>query len=173
MVYDSRSLRFIFGQKPLLSTFRGGFSYFRLGKNAPKMHQKTRLVILGRFCGVLFQPPTVICQDHYQKPRWRQFFFSKSKLPGLWILTCLSQSHRHADSVHDYHLLSGLVRDGDIGFQGIILHLCTSAAYLYRRYDNLLLPEHGGSAPPCQESGAFLFGGRHGRWYYRTGLGHL
>ena len=39
MWHYSRSLRFISGQKPLLSTFRGGFSYFRLGKNAPKMHR--------------------------------------------------------------------------------------------------------------------------------------
>ena len=37
--FESRSLRFIFGQKPLLSTFRGGFSCFGLGKNAPKMHR--------------------------------------------------------------------------------------------------------------------------------------
>ncbi len=53
-----------------------------------------------------------------------------------------------------HQILPGLVRDGDIGFQGIVLHLSTSTAYLYRRYDNLLLPEHGRSAPPCQESGA-------------------
>ena len=39
MWHYSRSLRFIFGLKPLLSTFRGGFSYFRFGKNAPKMHR--------------------------------------------------------------------------------------------------------------------------------------
>ena len=53
-----------------------------------------------------------------------------------------------------HHLLPGLVRNGNIGFQGIVLHLSTSTAYLYRRYDNLLLPEYGRSAPPCQESGA-------------------
>ena len=39
-----------------------------------------------------------------------------------------------------HHLLPGLVRDGDIGFQGIVPHLSTSTAYLYRLYDHLLLP---------------------------------
>ena len=35
----SRSLRFIFGQKPLLNALRGGFSCFWLKKNATKMHR--------------------------------------------------------------------------------------------------------------------------------------
>ena len=56
-------------------------------------------------------------------------------------------------------LLPGLVRDGDIGFQGIVPHLSTSAAYLYRRYDNLLLPEQPRSAPSCKESGLALIPG--------------
>ena len=59
----------------------------------------------------------------------------------------LLAEHRH------HQILPGLVSDGDIGFQGIVPHLSTSTAYLYRRYDNLLLPKHGRSAPPCQESG--------------------
>ena len=37
--FESRSLRFIFGQKPLLSTFRGGFLVYGSKINAPKMHQ--------------------------------------------------------------------------------------------------------------------------------------
>ena len=36
-----------------------------------------------------------------------------------------------------------------------VLHLSTSTVYLYRRYGNLLLPEHGRSAQPCKESGAW------------------
>ena len=52
-----------------------------------------------------------------------------------------------------HHLLPGLVRNGNIGFQGIVLHLSTSTVYLYRRYDNLLLLDHRRSAPPCEEGG--------------------
>ena len=65
----------------------------------------------------------------------------------------LIAEHRH------HQILPGLVRDGDIGFQGIVLHLCTSAAYLYRRYDNLLLPEQPRSAPSCKETGLALIPG--------------
>ena len=52
-----------------------------------------------------------------------------------------------------HQILPGLVRGNDVEFQGIVLYLSTSTAY-FCGYDNLLLPEHGRSAPPCQESGA-------------------
>ena len=51
-------------------------------------------------------------------------------------------------------------------------HLSTSTAYLYRRYDNLLLPGYGRSAPPCKESGAraWLLLRRHHITVRKTGI---
>ena len=92
----------------------------------------------------------------------------KERPPGLSSLIAppptksiylLAEHRRH-------QILPGLVCDSDIGFQRIVIfvtgeghqassvpHLSTLTAYLYSRYDHLLLLDHWRSAPSCEKGG--------------------